>query len=299
MTNHSPGTARRLWQLFEPIHAVTYFSPEPLAALKAAGYRGFWMGYFAGRAAPLGRATAELTHAVFYNFAFEHVRRAIPDAWDLAAPEAALAARQDGSVAALRRHLGASTAGAGADPIGERAVDRAAEVAMRAAAAAPLEGRPLFAANRALPVPAEPLARLWHAATLLREHRGDGHVAALVAAGIGGRESHVLHALATGTPADVYALARRMTTAEWQTIRSGLEDRGLVNRDGALTSAGRELKEVVEAQTDRAAGTAYADLDEAEVEQLARDLRPIAAAVVAAGEIPSRSPMGLDLDEVG
>ena len=121
----------------------------------------------------------------------------------------------------------------------------------------------------------------------------------LVAAGIGGRESHVLHALATGTPADVYALARTMTTAEWQTIRTGLEERGLVDRDGALTSAGRELKEVVEAQTDRAAGTAYADLDEVEVEQLARDLRPIAAAVVAAGEIPSRSPMGLDLDEVG
>jgi hypothetical protein len=181
----------------------------------------------------------------------------------------------------------------------DRAVERAAEVAMRAAAAAPLEGRPLFAANRALPVPAEPLARLWHAATLLREHRGDGHVAALVAAGIGGRESHVLHALATGTPADVYALARKMTAAEWEAIRVGLEERGLVDRDGTLTAAGRELKETVEAQTDRAAATAYVGLDEAEVEQLAGDLRPIAAAVVAAGEIPTRSPMGLDLDEVG
>ncbi|WP_296604844.1 hypothetical protein [Nocardioides sp.] len=292
-SDDAAATARRLWRLLEPIHAVTYFSPEPLAALRAAGYRGFWMGYFAGRAAPLGRASAELTHAVFYNFASEHVRRAIPDAWDLAAPEAALAARLDGSVAALRRHLG--TGPAGVDPV----VERAAEVATRAAAAAPLEGRPLFAANRALPVPAEPLARLWHAATLLREHRGDGHVAALVAAGIGGRESHVLHALATGTPADVYALARRLGPEEWAAIRADFAARGLVGDAGHLSAAGRELKERVEAQTDRAAATAYAGLDEAEVEQLAGDLRPIAAAVVAAGEIPARSPMGLDLDEIG
>ncbi|CAI9403062.1 SCO6745 family protein [Nocardioides sp. T2.26MG-1] len=183
MTNHGPQTARRLWQLLEPIHAVTYFSPEPLAALRAAGYRGFWMGYFAGRAAPLGPASAELTHAVFYNFAFEHVARALPDAWGYAAPEAALAARLEGSVAALNRHLGGRHLGGGTP---DAAVGRAAELAERAAGAAPLEGRPLFAANRALAQPDEPLARLWQAATLLREHRGDGHVAALVTAGIGG-----------------------------------------------------------------------------------------------------------------
>src|SRR5688500_14287432 len=106
MAHPRAETARDLWRLLEPIHAVTYFSPEPLAALREVGYRGFWMGYFAGRAAPLGAASAELVHTVFYNFTFDHVARALPDAWAFAPPEAALDARSTGSVAALRRHLG-------------------------------------------------------------------------------------------------------------------------------------------------------------------------------------------------
>ena len=202
--------ARELWRLLEPIHAVTYFSPEPLARLRAAGYRGFWMGYFAGRAAPLGTARAELVHALFYNFALDHVARALPDAWQFAPPESAIRAREEGSVAALRRHLGPA--------VNSSFIARAAELAANSARQAPLEGRPLFAANRALPEPDEPLALLWHAATLLREHRGDGHVAVLTAAGIGGREAHVLHALATITPFTVYATARRRDSS---TSRSG------------------------------------------------------------------------------
>jgi hypothetical protein len=286
---HGGPTARELWRLLEPIHAVTYFSPEPLAALKQAGYRGFWMGYFAGRAAPMGRASAELVHALFYNFAFDHVARALPDAWDFAPPEAALEARLDGSVAALRRQLGELA------DTGD--VRRAAELAGRAAVAAPLEGRPLYAANRALPEPTDPLASLWHAATLLREHRGDGHVVALAAAGIGGRESHVFHALATGTPAEVYSAARHLEPAEWSTIVSGLRDRGLVDPAGALTDAGRATKESIEATTDDLAWSAYRGLGEAELEELIGLLRPLTAAVVAAGDIPQRSPMGLDLAE--
>ncbi|MFQ6231024.1 helix-turn-helix domain-containing protein, partial [Nocardia sp. NPDC002869] len=68
MSTELPAFARQAWRLLEPLHAVTYFSPEPLQALKAAGYRGFWMGYFAGRAAPLGAAGPEVVHALFYNF---------------------------------------------------------------------------------------------------------------------------------------------------------------------------------------------------------------------------------------
>lgn len=283
------ASARDLWRLLEPIHAVTYFSPEPLAALKQAGYRGFWMGYFAGRAAPLGPASAELVHALFYNFAFDHVARAVPDAWGFAPPEVALAARGEGSVAALRRQLGELAAGP--------EVRRAAELAGRAAAAAPLEGRPLYAANRALPEPGEPLALLWHAATLLREHRGDGHVVALASAAIGGRESHVFHALASGTPAEVYAAARNLGAEEWTAIVDGLRGRGLVDPDGTLSDAGREAKRAVEDVTDRLAWTAYDALSDAEVAELVRVLRPLTAAVVAAGEIPARSPMGLDLTE--
>lgn len=279
--------ARELWRLVEPVHAVTYFSPEPLAALREAGYRGFWMGYFAGRAAPLGRPSAELVHALFHNFSFAHVARAVPDAWGFAPPEAALDARLRGSVAALRRQIGSD-----ADPA---AIARAADLATRAAVSAPLEGRALYAANRALPVPDEPIARLWHAATLLREHRGDGHVAALTAAGVGGRASHVLHALATGTPAGVYATARGLDDDEWATVLAGLRERGLVGEDGGLSAAGRALKDGVEEVTDDLAATALEVLGDDDLAELLSALAPLRAAVVAAGDIPVRSPMGLDL----
>ena len=285
----STATARELWRLLEPVHAVTYFSPEPLAALAAAGYRGFWMGYFAGRAAPLGAVPADVVHALFYNFSLDHVGRAVPDAWRFAGPAAALRAREEGSVAALRRQLGAVAASPG--------VARAAELAARAARQAPLEGRPLFAANHALPEPAEPLSLLWHSATLLREHRGDGHVAVLTAAGVGGREAHVLHALATGTPATVYATARGFAEQEWAATVAALAERGLAQPDGRLTEAGRETKDEIENRTDALAATAYAALEEGEVDELIGALRPVTAAVVAAGEIPRQSPMGLDLED--
>lgn len=289
VTQHAPARAREVWRLLEPLHAVTYFSAEPLAHLRSAGYRGFWMGYFASRAAPLGRASAELVHALFHNFSLDHVARALPDAWDFAPPEAALTARQAGSVLALRRQLG----GLADSP----AVTRGAELAWRAASEAPLEGRPLYAANRALPAPRDDLGLLWHAASLLREHRGDGHVAALTAAGIGGREAHVIHSLATGTAPQVYAVARNLDPTEWASILAGLRVRGLVGETGALTAAGRAAKESVEAITDDLARAAYSGLTEDELDELVRALRPLTAAVVESGDIPAQSPMGLDLTD--
>lgn len=283
--------ARRLWKLLEPIHAVGYFSPEPVTLLKEAGYRGYWMGYFAARSAPLGAVPAEVVHAVFYNFAFSHVSRALPDAWGFAPPEAAHAARQTGAVAALRRHLG---------PLADSdEVARAADLASRAALAAPPEGRALYAALRSLPVAEDPLTVLWDAATLLREHRGDGHVASLLAAGIGGRESHVFHALATGASPSVYATSRNIHESEWTSLVASLRSRGLVTDDGdALTDAGLETKSRIESQTDALAATAYATLAPAEVDELISLLLPLTKAVVASGEIPQQSPMGLKLDDL-
>lgn len=282
-------TSRDFWRLLEPIHAVVYFAPEPLAALSDAGYRGFWMGYFAGRAAPLGAASPELVHALFYNFDYRRVSRALPDAWSYASPEAALRARLAGSVLALRRQLGAL-----AD---DDRIHIAADLAARAAQHAPLEGRPLYAANRSLPTPREPLARLWHAATLLREHRGDGHVSTLIHAGISGRTSHVLHAIATGTPKAVYEQARDFDDHQWQTEVDSLRDRGYVDRAGGLTAEGAAAKADVEARTDALAAAAYNTLSGAELDQLRQALRPITRAVVDAKDIPTPSPMGLDLTE--
>ena len=276
IVRREPQLARRFFDRFEPVHAVTYFAPEARAALDELGYRGFWMGYFAARSAPLGIVPPEVVTAIFYNFAPERVAKALPAAWQIAGPEAALRARQDSAVAALRRY------GLGAD----ENVGVAAELAGRAARQARLDGRPLFAANRALPWPDNPLAALWHAATLLREQRGDAHVAVLTAAGVSGRECNVLHAASGRVPRDYMARARDYDDAAWHHQEQRLADRGLLNDDGSLTAAGRELKDRIESRTDTLALSALDVLSDDEVETLFLALTPITRAVVAGRDVP-------------
>lgn len=284
----SPLTARRLFDRFEPIHALTYFAPEAKAAFDAAGYRGFWMGYFAGRSAPLGEVAPEVVSAVFYNFAAEHVSRALPSAWTYAPPAAALRARRESAVAALGRCGVTDT----------ESVRTAAALLETAARGADWTGRPLFAANLALPWPDEPVARLWHAATLLREHRGDGHVAVLVAHGIGGRDCNVLHALADRVPREFITVSRQYDDAEWHACVSRLVSRGLVDAAGTLSDAGRDLKQRVEDGTDALALSAFGALDDDDLAALFRTLGPITRAVIAAGDIPAATPMGLTRDDL-
>ena len=192
---HPQAKIHRMYELVEPIATVT-FSEGPNEAFLALGMRNYWDGYFAGRAAPLGLAPAGVVHAVFYNFADGEVARHIPWVWGRTTPQEAIAVRERGSAAALRQVTGEL-----ADAPG---LVRVADLATRAALSAPTEGRALYAGLRALDVPEEPVARLWHAATLLREHRGDGHNAALVAHGIGGTEAHVLLALSLGIRAEEF-----------------------------------------------------------------------------------------------
>jgi hypothetical protein len=280
--------ARRFFDRFEPVHAVTYFAPEARAALDALGYRGFWMGYFAARSAPLGMVPREVVAAIFYNFAPERVAKALPAAWGIAGPDAALRARQESAVAALRRY-GITT---------DENIVVAAELAGRAARHAPLDGRPLFAANLALPWPEDPLAALWHATTLLREQRGDAHVAVLAAAGISGRESNVLHAAAGQIPRDYIARARDYDEAAWRHHEKRLAERGLLNDDGSLTTAGRQLKDHIEASTDALALSALETLGDDEVETLFQALTPITRAAVAGGDVPAVTPMDLRRDDL-
>lgn len=267
---------------------MTYFAPEARAALDALGYRGFWMGYFAARSAPLGTVPREVVTSVFYNFAPERVAKALPAAWEIAGPQAALRARQESAVAALRRY------GLGSD----ENVRVAAELAGKAARHAPLDARPLFAANLALPWPDDPLTALWHATTLLREQRGDGHVAVLAAAGISGRESNVLHAAAGNVARDYIARTRDYDEAAWRHHEQRLAERGLLADHGTLTAAGRELKDHIESSTDALSLSALDALSDDEVETLFRALSPITRAVVAAGDIPATTPMTLRRDEL-
>ena len=267
---------------------MTYFAPEARAALDGLGYRGYWMGYFAARSAPLGMVPPEVVTAIFYNFPPERVAKALPAAWQIAGPEAALQARQDSAVAALRRYGIES----------DENVATAAELAARAVQQAPLDGRPLFAANRALPWPDDPLAALWHAATLLREHRGDTHVAVLSAAGVSGRECNLLHAAAGGIPRDYIARTRDYDDATWRHHEEQLAGRGLLNDDGTLTEAGRELKDAIESTTDALVVSVLDALSDDEVEALFQALTPITRAVVAGGDVPAVTPMNLRRDEL-
>jgi hypothetical protein len=267
---------RRMHELCEPIHLTVLFAEEPNEELHALGLRdNYWDGYFAGRAAPLGRAGAATVHAIFYNFQPEEVARHIPYVWERTTPEAALAARLTGVVAALRRILG--------DLADSRSVARAAETLERAALSAPPEGRALYAGLRALPCPDDPIGRLWHAATLLREHRGDGHNLALVTEGIGGAEAHALHALSEGMPAEKFGRIHHLPERKLAAVREAMHTRGLVDDEGWLTAEGQVVKQRVEDLTDALALPAYAVLDDHDREALVADLEPISAKLQAAG----------------
>jgi hypothetical protein len=288
--SRTPATARRLFDRFEPVHAVTYFTPEARSAFAAAGFRGFWMGYFAGRSAPLGNVPTAVVTAVFYNFAPSHVARALPDAWEFGSPADALRAREASAVAALAR-------------CGVTADDATATVARlleKAARSAPFEGRPLFAANLALPWPEEPVAKLWHATTLLREQRGDGHVALLAGAGISGRESNVLHSVADRVPREFIVRSRQYDDDEWLACVARLVARGVLDETGAMTPEGDALKRDLEDTTDQLALAAFDALDDDELAVLFRTLTPLTRKVLAGGDIPVATPMGLsraDLDD--
>jgi hypothetical protein len=274
--------ARRFVDRFEPVHAVTYFAPEARNALDGLGFHGFWMGYFAARSAPFGIVPPEVVTAAFYNFTPERVTKSLRAAWEVSTPADALHARLESAVAALRRY-----------GVTDDEADTAATLAAKAARGAPLDGRPLFAANAALDWPDEPLAKLWHAVTLLREHRGDGHVAVLAAHQVSGRESNVLHAAAGRVPQEMIMRSRDYDDQLWNHYCDRLGRRGLLDGDGRLTEAGRELKQRIEDATDRIALTALDPLDDTEMEALFQALTPITRKVVAAGDVPVETPMGL------
>jgi hypothetical protein len=261
-----------MFELVEPIATIT-FSTVSNEAFLAVGMRNYWDGYFAGRAAPLGLAPAEVVHAVFYNFADGEVARHIPWVWGKTTPQEAIAVRERGSATALRQAIG--------ELADSSDLVRIADLATRAAVSAPTEGRALYAGLRALNVPEEPVARLWHAATLLREHRGDGHNAVLLAHGIGGTEAHVLLALSLGMKAEDFGRIHHLPTAQLSAVVDGLRGRGLVDSAGGFTDTGRATKQRIEALTDELAAPAYDVLSADELDELIAGLEPIAAAAQA------------------
>ena len=268
------STARRMFELVEPIGVIPYAAEEPNEAMFALGFTDYWDTYFAGRAAPLGFATAEVVDAIFYSFAPGEVARHIPEVWRTTTPEAAIAARQAGCVKAMRRIL--------ADHVQSPSFSRATELLTKAATSAPSEGRPMYAALRALPIPDDVVARLFHAASLLREHRGDGHTAALLIEGVGGLEAHALIALDLGMPAERFGRLHHLPAMQIAAVVDGLRRRRLIGDDGWLSEEGRAVRQRVEARTDDLAAQPYECLDPGELDELMATLVPLAELLVAA-----------------
>jgi hypothetical protein len=282
----SESRARRMWRAVEPYHAIVYFAPEPQAACAELGTRGYWMSYFALRAAPLGAAPPELITALFYGFAPRLVARAVPDTWKVASPERYLAVRLTAVDAALHRVLGAEV-------LRSDAVAEAAALAREAALAAPTAGRALGAANSALPWPDAPHLVLWHAQTVLRELRGDGHVAALLTAGLDPVECGALLAAEIAMDQDWMRTRRGWTEQEWADGVHRLVARGLTTTDGALTPAGRALRAEVEQHTDALADGAWAALGDGRANRLAALVTPLVRAITTSDSFLRDNPMGL------
>jgi helix-turn-helix protein len=276
----NPGVACEMWLVLEPYHAAVYFAPEAKPIYEEAGLKGYWMGYFASRAAAMGAASPELVMATFYNFAPRMVRRAIPDAWSFSTPELVLAARH--SLADIV--AGRMTAAAPAEAVAE-----AADLAERAARVAEPEGRPLFAAHASLPWPDTDRLRLWHAATLLREHRGDGHVALLLTEDVGGCEAHILAAAAGAVDKVTQRQHRGWTDEEWAAADDSLRSRGLLDTESGLTEAGTMFKARLEDRTDDLALAPYDAIGEDGCDRLGTLMQSIFSGTA----VPFPNAMGL------
>ncbi len=274
--------ARAWWRSFEAIHAVTYFADECRAGLAEAGLKGFWMGYFAGRAVPLGAAGPGTVTALFFSFHDAMVRRALPDAWSFAKTDDVERARRESAAAALRRVCPTvEELSSAAVPVLEHLIERLDG-----------SGRALFSANRDLGWPDDPVEVLWQGCTCLREHRGDGHVAALTSAGLDGCEALVLFSLSERVDGAIFRDSRGWSDDNWSDALERLGARGLAV-SGGITSAGRTLRESVEQTTDRLAAAAFDELHPSEETAFRQALTAVADAVVASGVLPFPNPIGL------
>ncbi|HEY4456455.1 MAG TPA: hypothetical protein VGN81_19255 [Pseudonocardiaceae bacterium] len=275
-----PALPRRCHDALEPIAAAIFAAPELQEHLTAAGLDRGRMCAYAGRAAPLGRAGAGLVMATFYTAGPGLIARFFPRAWTLADPADVIAAQRTAVDVLLRRVLGPEI-------IESAELAELAKLARIAAESGTVEGRPMYAACAELDWPTEPHVALWHAAILLREHRGDGHVTALVDAELSGLAAIITHAGAgTGYTSDLLRRIRGWTEQEWAAGVADLQANGIVDGSGALTATGTALRQRVEATTDRLAAAPWAALGAERIERLLALTAAVRAVVLAAGLLP-------------
>jgi hypothetical protein len=269
-------TARKTWRTLEPIHGAIYFVPEAAEEYRALGLDERMRGYFASRSAAMGAVDASVVIATFFNFDHDLVQRSMDGVWSIASPDEVLAARLRAADRMLRR--------IGGDLIDGDEVAEAAELARTAATAACADphGRPLFAGHARLPWPDEPHLVLWHAQTLLREYRGDGHIAALTVEGLSGCEALVTHAAAGDVPAAILQGTRQRTDGDWDASVGRLRTLGWLDADGGFSEHGRERRAWIEQRTDELSVPAYAAIGADGCQRLRELARPLSRLMAAA-----------------
>lgn len=261
-----PVVAHKMSRTLEPYHGIVYFLPEAADAYARCGVKGR-DGYFASRSAPLGRVAPGVVVATFFNFNPSLIHHALPSAWEVTTPEALVDARFDAMDRGLRRLLGD-------DVVVSADTARAAELARRAAGGCTTPGRPLYAAHAALDWPDEPHLVLWHAITLIREFRGDGHIACLLGAGFDAVEALITHAAARAVPRAALQSSRAWPDEDWDAGVARLRERGLLEGDGAFTEEGARVRQEIEDRTDELALPAWDALGQAGCDELRRLVRP-------------------------
>ena len=271
-----PSDARDLWQGLEPLHAMIYFAPEGFEEYTAIGLEGMGQGYFAARAAAMGAVPAEVVTATFFNFHPALVASSIPAAWDIASPAEVLAARHRAVDRALRRLLPEEV-------LTGPEVAEALTLARAASEGCTPQGRPLYAAHASLPWPEAPHVALWHAIALLREFRGDGHIAAMVTHGMGPLTAIVLHGATGEFPVALLKLTRAWPEADWDAEVTRLQALGWLDDDEQLTATGRAARASIEDATDAAALAPWDHLGSDGCARLLELGRPLSAAIIDAG----------------
>ncbi|MGW0561407.1 SCO6745 family protein [Streptomyces sp. NPDC003016] len=281
MTSLPARAGRRCHNALNPLHSTVYFSPDFAKELAGVGIEDSSAAYFAGRGAAMGAVGAGAITATFYNFNHDLVARHVPGVWRTASPETVLAARLRAADSTLRRLLGA-------EAVASDEMAEAAGLALRAAEACTRQARPLYAAHADLPVPEQPHLAYWHAATLLREHRGDGHLTALLAAELDPVEALVSHtATGKGMSPRWAVTTRGWTRTDWEAAAGRLRERGLLDGEGELTEAGTALRAELEDATDRLDAAPYAHLGAEGTERLTELGRGFLAAALGAGAFPA------------
>ena len=279
--DHERRRARTLARLCSVFHNLSYYCPE-MREFAAVGLPEYWRAYVAYRSAPLGPVPAPVVTAAFYNFSPRVIEAAIPSAWDRLTPARVLDLRDELIDRALRRILGPA--------VDDAALARAASLARRGIERSDAAGRVLFAAHQALPWPEEAHGQLFRAATLWREHRGDGHNIALAAADIDGLECHVLLGGKGVVTREVIGKIRGWTAQEWDAAQQRLVKRGVLEPDGRFTAAGRVLHADIEAHTDTLSAGPRRALGADDCDELIEVLEPYVARLVEHGGVPSSWP---------